>query len=447
MTSCRIERKRAHDREAQRASRAKTKAYIQHLEKTVADLTQSSSGDDRSRSNYLAQHATKQSQEIESLQGLVNKIRSLVQDTGAKSDHASPPYHEQARLKHEGSTVDSKVDDSATVDLLGTRYDSPRSDDQWTELPRTLEQDAPKHSRPMSATRNLIVMGVNMLCEDSEDCSFFPRLNEAISKLEQTPDNLSLLEEDQDIMIRAIVSGWDAAESVHHFDIAWRFIRAFDEGLWYRAAPLERLAVLWRLRNNLVYKIQPKNQARRKISSYMYPTLAQRARAARPPVVDYFTWPQVRDGLLIEGIERCPGKSTIAFAENFRVDWPYELRDVYKYNKRKGVYCFSHQYLETMDDVAAFKMLNHTLVPYYTNPTLAPTFPVSEIDSDESVDEELQATREPSTIPSADALMQEASNPDWTVAFPVDLSELAGNYAYDPFPRADVAGLAQWPTF
>jgi hypothetical protein len=65
MSSCRIERKRAHDREAQRASRAKTKAKIEHLEKTVKDLTEASGNN---RANYLAQHASKQAQEIDTLQ-------------------------------------------------------------------------------------------------------------------------------------------------------------------------------------------------------------------------------------------------------------------------------------------------------------------------------------------------------------------------------------------
>jgi hypothetical protein len=50
MSSCRIERKRAHDREAQRASRAKTKAKIEHLEKTVKDLTEASGNNRASKS-------------------------------------------------------------------------------------------------------------------------------------------------------------------------------------------------------------------------------------------------------------------------------------------------------------------------------------------------------------------------------------------------------------
>lgn len=442
MSSCRIERKRAHDREAQRASRAKTKAYIQHLEKTVADLTQSS-GD--GRSNYLAQHASKQSQEIESLQGLVGKIRSLVQEAGGKPEQNSPPTG-QARLKHEGSISESLLEDSTTADLMGALWDSPPSEDQWAEVPRPVE----RQTKAMAATRNLIIMGINMLCEDVEDCSFFTRLNDVITKIEQTPDNLSDLDADQDILIRAIVSGWDAAERVHHFDIVWRFLRAFDEGLWYRAAPLERIANFWHMRNKMLWKIQPKNQERRKAAAFMSPTMNQKSSSNRPQVIDYFVWPQVRDGLLVKGIECCPGKSTIAFVESFRFDWPYDFRDVYKYNKRTGMYSFSYHFLETMDDIAAFKMLNNQLVPYYAHPGLAQVVGLSapaETDSDGSIDGEISGTHDDIAMPSAEGLIHGAASADWSAAFPMDMSDLAGNYAYDPFPRADAVGLAQWPTF
>ncbi|EME86976.1 uncharacterized protein MYCFIDRAFT_162549, partial [Pseudocercospora fijiensis CIRAD86] len=257
MSTCRIERKRAHDREAQRASRAKTKAYIAHLEKTVADLSESS-GDNRA--NYLAQHASQQAQEIDKLQGLVGKIRSLVQETG-KAEQNSSPEKTQA-LKSE-SAADSTAESSSSFPdpISATNWDSP-SEDQWIpEIPKPVDSAARKaRAKVAPASRNLIVLGISMLCEETDDTSYFQRVNAAISKVEQTPDNLSTIEEDMDILSRAIVHGWDAAERVHHFDIVWRFLRAFDEGLWYRAAPVERFAHFWGMRCHLLYKIQPKNQ-------------------------------------------------------------------------------------------------------------------------------------------------------------------------------------------
>lgn len=243
MSSCRIERKRAHDREAQRASRAKTKAYISHLEKVVADLSDSA-GDNRA--NYLAQHASKQAQEIDNLQGLVNKIRTLVQEQ-RKSGRSSSPSADALRLKLESSTAESVFEEGTETFSAGLNWeDSPSEDQDPVEIPKPAEREEPKpKTRTMSATRNLIVMGINLLCQDSDECTYFSRLNQAIIQVEQTPDHLSTLEEDQDILMRAILHGWDASERVHHFDIVWRFLRAFDEGLWYRAAPLERVAHFW----------------------------------------------------------------------------------------------------------------------------------------------------------------------------------------------------------
>lgn len=455
MSTCRIERKRAHDREAQRASRAKTKAYIAHLEKVVADLSDST-GDNRA--NYLAQHAAKQSQEIDSLQGLVNKIRTLVQDH-AKSDQGSSPQDDDPKLKHEGSTADSILEEgtSHTTEPFSAGLnweDSPSEDHEPTEVVKPVEREEVRPKpRTVSATRNLIVMGISLHCADGDESTYFSRLNQAIIKVEQTPDHLSTLEEDQDILIRAILHGWDAAERVHHFDIVWRFLRAFDEGLWYRAAPLERLAHFWQMRSTMLHKIQPKNQEKRSTASFMAPTVGQQTVTKYPAVVDYFGWPQVRNHLLKQGIRNCPGKSSVAFAESFRFVWPYELRDTYKIHRSTGLYSLSEGFLKSWNDLSSFRMLQNSLIPYYVHPSLAQAMPQPTFDSkynaedsDESVDEEILTTTAASVgFPALDAVMQDTSVPDWITSFNMEISGDATQYFADPFSISQETSLSQWP--
>ncbi|KAI5357605.1 hypothetical protein Slin15195_G039660 [Septoria linicola] len=449
-SSCRIERKRAHDREAQRASRAKTKQYIAHLEKTVADLTESS-GDNRA--NYLAQHASHQSQEIDKLQGLVNKIKSLVHDA-TKSEDSSP-----GGMKGEGSNADSSA--AVPTDAFSALNWDTQSEDQWiTEVAKATEiESQPQQQRAIEpaqvgqSSRNLVVLGINLYCENSDETTYFQRLNELIEKIEKTPDNLSTLAEDMDILIRAIVSGWDAAERVHHFDIVWRALRAFDEGLWYRAQPIERFAHFWNMRSTMLHKIQPKNQPRRPMASFMSPTIGQRS-SKHPSVVDYFGWPQARNHLLGLGIRQCTGRAAVAFTESFRFAWPWEVRDVYKINKQTGLYSFSKEFLTSFNDIASFRLLANQLIPFEVHPLprTVPEADFSNISEEESVHDEFRY-QEPvfgsaATVNQDHNMTQADSSPEDWMATLASLHEAGRNGMHSAIPTfsmAHEASLAQWP--
>ncbi|PPJ52346.1 hypothetical protein CBER1_09842 [Cercospora berteroae] len=452
-SSCRIERKRAHDREAQRASRAKTKQYIAHLEKTVADLTESS-GDNRA--NYLAQHASQQSQEIDKLQSLVHKIRTLVQDA-SKSEDGSPTA---GGVKGEGSTTTNATDAFPTEAFSALNWDTA-SEDQWMmEVVKPTEMEVPQQPQPAmpmrqitQTSRNLVVLGINLFCANNDDTTYFPRLNELIEKIEKTPDTLSTLEEDMDILIRAMVSGWDAAERVHHFDIVWRFLRAFDEGLWYRAPPVERFAHFWNMRSTMLHKINPKNQPRRKMASFMSPTIGQRS-ANHPSVVDYFGWPLVRNHLLTNGITNCSGRSAIAFAESFRFDWPWEARDVYKINRSTGVYSFSEEFMKAFDDITSFQLLANQLIPFeiHTPPKTAAQTDFAQGDDHSSVDDEFayQTPGFESVSSHGQGMPQQhvdSSAEDWmnTLAAMHEAGRHAMHNAIPSFTMAHEPSLAQWP--
>jgi hypothetical protein len=70
-----LEKKRANDRDSQRAVRAKTKAHIQHLETTVQQLQQALL-DDKART--LAEKVNSQHAEIERLQGIIRTASRLL---------------------------------------------------------------------------------------------------------------------------------------------------------------------------------------------------------------------------------------------------------------------------------------------------------------------------------------------------------------------------------
>lgn len=380
----RIERKRAHDREAQRASRAKTKAYIAHLEKTVADLTAASGDDDRA--HYLAQHATKQSQEIESLQGLVNKIRTMIQDSGKLGplldslDKADSPQADQEHHRRRDSPVyQSPPIGSSNSSTNGGHHHnsagSPKSPVS-SEIPRArgpaavdaAAEPAAGVNRHAGATRNLVVLGESLLCEDTDDRSYFHRLNRVIEQLEASPDHLSTAEVDADILIRALIHGWDAAERVHHFDIVWRFLRAFDEGFWYRAGLAERAAHHWLFRSTMLHKMCPRNQPRRQAPAFMNPTFRQlvgRGPDDGPPqpLADYYAWPRVRDLVLDRGGLDITGRTSIAFIRAIRFEWPFSARDLYLDNTRTGMYELSPTFLDRYNRLESYKLEDPQRLP------------------------------------------------------------------------------------
>ncbi|SMY30001.1 unnamed protein product [Zymoseptoria tritici ST99CH_1A5] len=460
MSSCRIERKRAHDREAQRASRAKTKAKIEHLEKTVKDLTEASGNN---RTNYLAQHASEQAQEIDTLQNLVTKIRTLINDA-TKTEPEQPAI--TAAPKSEDDSPESATDFTNSAHTNKARSNSGSSaspsEDQWDppEASKTNERELKPIARAASSTRNLMVLGVNMLCENTDDNSYSTRLNQALERVEQTPDNLSNEDEDQDILVRAMVFGWDAAERVHHFDIGWRFLRALDEGLWWRAGACERFANTWQMRNTLVHKIHPKNQKRRILSDVAQPTIQQQASLGHPAVADYFVWPDVRNVIVANGIRHISGKSTIAFAESFRFIWPYELRDMYKVNKTTGMCEVSEHFKKSVNSLSSYRMEHHSLLPYFSQPIATPTATgLAEKTGKERVGgnedtTEVTITEMPTVRTGGhgnDALnacssgiMQDVA--DWMTPFQMDLgTNEAAVFGIDSYTLAQEIGMAQWP--
>lgn len=472
-STCRIERKRAHDREAQRASRAKTKAYITHLEKTVADLTEGS-GD--TRANYLAQHASQQTQEIDKLKTLVGKIRTLVNEAG---DKFSQQETSSPGLKLEGnvSSAESAATNAARAEALSNNWEDSPSDDQdlWGPSepthtgPVDLDADDEQYAAPAPSTnpvnssnihqtpktpapqRSLTVLGISLHCAASDDNSYALRLNTLIQTLESsTPDNLSDYETDVDILVRALTQSWDEAERHHHFDIVWRFLRAFDEGLWIsHAGIVERFASTWNMRSIMLHRIAPKNQERRRIASFMAPTIEQKNAPKHPPLIHYFAWPQVRNQLLVQGITYCSGDASMAFAQSFRFVWPWEIRDIYKVNRGTGLFSFSEAFLRSWNDLSCYRVLHNRLIPFWVH---SGQQTIRGIDVSHSKPQDHAITPMEAVVAQTQQLVHtDATAEDWMSSFNLALSEESGmlglgSYSH-PFASSHTeSNLMQWST-
>lgn len=359
MSACRIERKRAHDREAQRVSRARTKAYIAHLEQTVTDLS-SSNADDREK--QLAQRTSEQEKKIESLQCTLTKIRNLlkqVTDTEmVVGDQDSPKSSAAASSSHDYRASQSGDDTITQQELFAASPPETHRQDPVSVIKPSLDEPSAALASAQAVTRPGYAqcLGVNLQCTDA-DTNYFPRLSGVLGSLERLDNTIHLTTArvDDDILVRAVVFGWESAAKRHRLDVVWQFIRAFDEGLFDLMPPVERLAHMRQMRSMLLYKIQPTNQERRPIVKCFTQTALQMSQK-HFSLPDYFAWPQVRNHLITSKVVHISERDCITFAKNFRFLWSYELRDAFMKHRSTGLYTFSDAFDKSYNDLGNYRI-------------------------------------------------------------------------------------------
>jgi hypothetical protein len=75
--------------------------------------------------------------------------------------------------------------------------------------------------------------------------------------------------------------------------------------------------------------MRPTNQPLRPIPQFMRPTPHQRRTPGHHSLADYYVWPKVRDLIIDRGGLEITGRTSIAFVNAVRWDWPFEFRDAF----------------------------------------------------------------------------------------------------------------------
>jgi uncharacterized coiled-coil protein SlyX len=335
MENSRIDRKRAYDRQAQRANRAKNRAYIEHLESTIAELTQ---GGHEDRLAYLSSCALEKDRKIESLQEALMKIKTALQDVQpSAAEEAAPAISDHSLERAEIRFSDTSSWNPQLIDNL-------------------LPDNAAKHIRSNPKQPALEIDTVDME-QASQTENYFKVLNDALTKLEHSvdPGSLSAAADDEDIAIRSVISGWDTAAQQHRLDPIWGFLRELDEAIYWRSGPAERIVILRLTRAMLLYKIHPPHQPRRSIPPFMAPTVLQRT-CTYPALVNLFAWPGFRDYLIQNGIRSISTGTAANFANNFRFVWPYEVCDLYLTLKASGHFTFSEAFTYRFNRLDSYRV-------------------------------------------------------------------------------------------
>ncbi|KAJ6014527.1 hypothetical protein N7540_009118 [Penicillium herquei] len=286
MSSAAKERKRAADRETQRLNRARNKAYITQLERTIQDLTGSNPPENPSQ--ILAQ----QQEKINHLQDALRKIGILAQNAA-------------------NEFLSSSVSDHLSV------HPSDSSQTVTENEPLAIEV-----SDFLSATTTCNFFGIDLTCSDRER-NYLEVLGSAMTLIQDCfialSGSLTLTSKslDDNFCIRAVVDGWKVTTDRFGADVIWELIQAIDEGLYYRADPVTRIAML------------------RIIRSLM---------------------PEFRDQSIIQGTEYANVLCAASFSARIRFQWPFELRDVFHKQVLIDTLLFSGEFENRYRDLASWRL-------------------------------------------------------------------------------------------
>ena len=265
---------------------------------------------------------------VDMLEDLLIELQGEKNDTKTATTASSMPFDPASPLVLE-------IEDSAQPPPLP----------DWASRARRTEKKRPAGEKKRAAP----IVQNPQAPDDSHEM-----LEMTIRNLEKSTNSeqLSLPHDDDDLLIRGILYGWDAVARNHQLDTVWRFLRMFDLYLYKPMSPISKLAALRALRAMLVHRIQPWNQALRSIPYFFQPTELQQ-KEKHSSLIDYFAWPSVRDHLIRHSrdIRSIPRIAQTKFAQNFVFDWPYEFTDAFMTVKASGRLVFSENFNKRWNDL------------------------------------------------------------------------------------------------
>ncbi|KAF5703339.1 2-hydroxyphytanoyl lyase [Fusarium mundagurra] len=355
----RRERKRASDRMSQQASRAKTKAYIAHLERSVARLTEAQSNSGLNVSEQLRQ----QFDEIASLKQALAQIAKLA--TNSISKHP------------------------ADDDLDETIRSTSRPPNETCSRHAPDAYNPACHPHQESLDRLYPALDLN--CGDKQR-DYFQVFSQALVTIENDASGhaFSDPEIDDDINIRAVLDGWDAARARNPFDIGWLMLQTVDEGFLWRSGAVERMAMLRVIRSMLMVKLNPQLPPSRRPPAYMNPR------------------PEVRDYLILFGINYAPESLAAQFASDIGFRWSYDLRDTCRYQPAKGIYSFSEDFNVAYRNLDSWYMKSAAVTTYI--PPLPSNLLCAGSDDDDWLK---QVTGDSQVSPDSSRHIEEEGERDW----------------------------------
>ncbi|KAL4784102.1 hypothetical protein BJX76DRAFT_232342 [Aspergillus varians] len=391
LTADRAARKREQDRQAQRSAREKTKKLIAHLESRIETLTRfHSSGNVQELINELEV----QRKANEALRSTLRSIEKAVSGGLAEANTVLKNYNNAQNPLHDGSiTSDSEHSKQtrsnggipdipqqsslvapehqchAPQQSASPTFDGPSMVDKFppngtfVNLHDGLSMTAktPDVVRaPFNSTLHTypldMPMPIQALVHSAESpcdcCKQLVYMNNMLDRFALTCPR-SMADQrvrDVDIVIRAVVHGWDAVGHLHPLDPVWTMLRTADEGLWRGCEAIERIAILRVVSLMLRHLSEPSESNLAHLPKFMRERPSQH-RIIHKPLIDFVVWPALRERLILFPHQHCSERFWSMFWTCFRFTWPYRLQDCFLQQGQTGLYRLSDAFTKSFYDL------------------------------------------------------------------------------------------------
>ncbi|KAK5094059.1 hypothetical protein LTR70_005501 [Exophiala xenobiotica] len=329
----RILKKRETDRRCQRMIRERTKAHIAYLEGLVEDFrSQDASG----RVETLMTQLAEIKEERDTLAKQVKNIKGIVSGNSLLKEEPETQELSLARSRSE----ESEQPLSLSIDIQqAPNYNARLFDSLATSSPL----DTPSYAVHNKEYQAYI--------ESSSRPSW------AASTLQpgpNTPYVSKYAAYNDDVPVRAIVEGWDAAEKDGHMHPAWRLLRGIDQIIFSSCEPRERLAIVTVMGLLLQAHLNPTTEQHKKLPAFYVRRPSQDL--LHSYATEYFAWPGLRERFVFSEHRYCSNTFWRLFCSSLRVQWPYEFRDCYTRNVETGLYQVSPMFHERINDIRYWSM-------------------------------------------------------------------------------------------
>ncbi|KAE8373505.1 hypothetical protein BDV26DRAFT_271956 [Aspergillus bertholletiae] len=373
-------RKRAWDRAAQRASRQKTKARIEHLQHTIQALQRQTS------ENTVLQLLRKNDElraENMRLNRMIHNASSILTGGGRASRFL--PATVNHRAMSEPGTLPPGTGNSSIVPYSGPLAEDCPGLHHVCSAPDVMDgRDRPIDctsrgfpgrvflrsplyissglATPYRKAHGEEVDGIDEVLDHNPQsyrcsCSAWCQVNEFLS---QAYPAISLSDPQRDssrLLLQAIAQGWDCLGREGLIDPALNILRQMDQYMWSPMPKIFRLAIAYKSYRLMDYIFNPGPDTRSKVPEWELPTVRQMT-VQHPCAIDFFPWPCVRDRLIVDYASYLTSCGFFyCIHRYFHFHWPYTFEESYLLDDTG--FTPSPLFLEQVENLSSWRMSSH----------------------------------------------------------------------------------------
>lgn len=160
--------------------------------------------------------------------------------------------------------------------------------------------------------------------------------------------------ESEDVLICAMVEGWDAAATHAPLHPSLDMLRRIDQATFQPIGKTERLAMLRAMHLLIQYHTQPCTERYKRLPSwYLY---RPGHHIPHTYAIDYWAWPLFRHRFITDQDVYCGNDFWYVYQSQLRLLWPFEFRDCYTHDLETDRYKTSSLFDERINDIKCWTM-------------------------------------------------------------------------------------------